>query len=71
MEEGLTTSDKKNSAAAAATTATPSQQIIFSPESSKGTITAISLTENVLAYGTMAGEINLFHLQVKKAECRV
>ncbi len=71
MEEDAIASEEKQSAAVTAATATPFQEIIFSPESSNGTtaITAISLTESLLAYGTMEGEINLFHLQVKKAEC--
>ncbi len=67
VEEKLTTSNtKKESSAVAAhaATTTPSQQITFSPESSNGTITAISLTEHVFVYGTMAGEINVFHIQV-------
>ncbi len=69
VEEDVTTSEEKNASVSAA--GTPSEQIIFSPDSLNGVITAISLMKNLLAYGTTAGEIKLFHLQVKTAECRI
>ncbi len=59
-------SEEERKSSTDVTVVTPFEEITFSRDSLNGTtITAISLTDDLLAYGTMEGEINLFHLQVK------